>query len=440
MQFHVSTWLKNYLKLRLEHPFMPVAPYQPLGDHEISREVLDQGLYQVVQKNGVMLGCPVIAPHDKFPWETCQFPESYAEIVFVYLETLFSVVIQENNILYHQDIEYSARVKRALYQILRFYLKEENLVEEDAPLDELLEQKAFLKLLYRFERELNKHIKVKKSIFSISNSLQNLFGFLEIYYFLCWNYKAATTPHNECSLADVLEKQTTIKKQVLLLFAALTWSDDVMVPIEKQMLQQYIGQARLPAKEAQKIQKQIKKPVYFDDLTFEIYSELLKNYLLQSLILLSLIDNQQAVQEDDFINQVAQEFSISNDDLDLLYMAVVEFFSEHGHNFDILKDNQAASLLDQYVRNKIMTAVKASLDNIMIEIKETGELSALLAKATREPLSEEEKAKVREQLLDIAKTVPALAIFCLPAGGVVLAVLIKLLPFNILPSAFQEDN
>ena len=119
-------------------------------------------------------------------------------------------------------------------------------------------------------------------------------------------------------------------------------------------------------------------------------------------------------------------------------MSVVEFFDEQGHNFEMLTNNPAVSKLDQYVRAKIMVAVQSSLENIMTEIRETGELSVLLAKATSQPLTEEERRKVKEQLLDIAKTIPALAIFCLPAGGIVLAVLIKVLPFNILPSAFNE--
>ena len=74
------------------------------------------------------------------------------------------------------------------------------------------------------------------------------------------------------------------------------------------------------------------------------------------------------------------------------------------------------------------------------EIKETKELSELLVKATTTPLSELEKQKVQAQLLDVARSIPALAIFALPGGGILLPVLIKLLPFNILPSSFQDNN
>lgn len=53
----------------------------------------------------------------------------------------------------------------------------------------------------------------------------------------------------------------------------------------------------------------------------------------------------------------------------------------------------------------------------MNEIEETKELSELLLKATTKQLTAEEKQKVQDQLIDVAKSIPALAIFVLPGGG-----------------------
>ena len=49
-----------------------------------------------------------------------------------------------------------------------------------------------------------------------------------------------------------------------------------------------------------------------------------------------------------------------------------------------------------------------------------------------------EKSKIKIQLLDICKAIPALAVFLLPGGALLLPLLIKLIP-DILPSAFKED-
>ena len=72
------------------------------------------------------------------------------------------------------------------------------------------------------------------------------------------------------------------------------------------------------------------------------------------------------------------------------------------------------------------------------ELSESKEARFLLRKSTHTPLNEEEKAKVRVQLLDICKAIPALAVFMLPGGALLLPLLIKLLP-DILPSAFKDD-
>jgi hypothetical protein len=91
------------------------------------------------------------------------------------------------------------------------------------------------------------------------------------------------------------------------------------------------------------------------------------------------------------------------------------------------------------MNDKVVKIVRKNVGNIMNEIKETKELSELLVKATTKPLTAREKEKVREQLMDVARSIPALAIFALPGGGLLLPVLIKVLPFNILPSSFQDE-
>lgn len=74
---------------------------------------------------------------------------------------------------------------------------------------------------------------------------------------------------------------------------------------------------------------------------------------------------------------------------------------------------------------------------LLNEIAESKELAFLLRESTKRSLTEEEKGKVKEQLLDICKAIPAFAIFLLPGGAILLPLLIKLIP-NLLPSSFRE--
>ena len=59
------------------------------------------------------------------------------------------------------------------------------------------------------------------------------------------------------------------------------------------------------------------------------------------------------------------------------------------------------------------------------ELKESKEAVYLIKKATHSQLTEEEKEKVKEQLLDICKAIPAFTVFMLPGGALFLPLLIK---------------
>jgi hypothetical protein len=73
------------------------------------------------------------------------------------------------------------------------------------------------------------------------------------------------------------------------------------------------------------------------------------------------------------------------------------------------------------------------------ELKESKEAVNLIKKSMSSSLSDNEKEKIKMQLLDICKAIPALAVFLLPGGALLLPLLIKLIP-DILPSAFRDDE
>jgi hypothetical protein len=90
------------------------------------------------------------------------------------------------------------------------------------------------------------------------------------------------------------------------------------------------------------------------------------------------------------------------------------------------------------VLERVASAVTDNVEALVTELRETGELTQLLAKAAAgHTLRDDERAKVKAQLIDLAKAVPALAIFAAPGGMLLLPLLAKLLPFNVLPSAWD---
>ncbi len=87
----------------------------------------------------------------------------------------------------------------------------------------------------------------------------------------------------------------------------------------------------------------------------------------------------------------------------------------------------------------VKLVVLRNKSRLIKELKESGELLSLLGQSTRRDLNTVEKQKVKEQLLDICKSIPSLTIFLLPGGTILLPLLIKFLP-KLLPSAFDENR
>ena len=75
----------------------------------------------------------------------------------------------------------------------------------------------------------------------------------------------------------------------------------------------------------------------------------------------------------------------------------------------------------------------------MHELKQSKELMHLLSKSTSQDLSDEEWKRVKDQMLDVFKSVPALAIFLLPGGMLLLPLVVKLIP-QIMPSSFSKTD
>ncbi|QMU64784.1 MAG: hypothetical protein GKR88_11130 [Flavobacteriaceae bacterium] len=89
--------------------------------------------------------------------------------------------------------------------------------------------------------------------------------------------------------------------------------------------------------------------------------------------------------------------------------------------------------------DEIKELLQKNKKRLVKELRESKEAMALIKKSTHATLNEEEKEKIKKQLLDIFKAVPAFTVFMLPGGALLLPLLIKLIP-DILSSAFREDE
>ena len=441
LNFRKTGWLVRYLIFRSSTPFTGPEPYLEFAGENFGEEKFDELLYLEVEKNGMFFGCPVISRPVQNLANKLNFPKQQGGTILLYLETLFSIALIENesltsNLQHATTIPYHNRLLKIILLALRYHIPGIFYrIPEDIPLTELLAENETLHgALTQFEEELLDSVTLKG--YSSLGNRQNNFAFSKLYFFLLWTRAEAKNDKSEPEA--FLEMDKELREEMILTFAALIWANDYVDSTEQQVIEKYIEQTKLTEAKQNKLNQRILEPVKIEDIHCSITSVIISSYFVEQLILLSLIDNQEAWQERELIEKISLKLELTSEKLEQLYFTVAEFFSVHNERLEFLKINAAARQFQDYMNDKVVKLVKKNVDKIMNEIEETKELSELLLKATTKPLTAEEKQKVQEQLIDVAKSIPALAIFALPGGGILLPVLIKVLPFNILPSSFQD--
>ncbi|PTL78941.1 TerB family tellurite resistance protein [Vitiosangium sp. GDMCC 1.1324] len=166
----------------------------------------------------------------------------------------------------------------------------------------------------------------------------------------------------------------------------------------------------------------------------------LRRFILEQTLLASLVDGRRSRGERAFIERLAQALRVPESTVHHLELEVAEFYAKNRSVVDVFTVSSAANLMGEDLVSSMQNALERNFYRLMQEVRETGELYHLLTKAARrQPLTAEERQRMRAQLIDVAKAIPALAIFAAPGGMLLLVALAKVLPFNLLPSSFQDE-
>ena len=73
------------------------------------------------------------------------------------------------------------------------------------------------------------------------------------------------------------------------------------------------------------------------------------------------------------------------------------------------------------------------------EFRETGEFFSLISKSFKFDLTTDERAKVKQQSIDLAMVIPSAIIFIIPGGSLILPVALMYIP-ALCPSAFRDNS
>lgn len=144
-------------------------------------------------------------------------------------------------------------------------------------------------------------------------------------------------------------------------------------------------------------------------------------------------------QESEFIFGLGKDLGFDQKNIERSLKEIRLFFQKNSKNVPFLKESNLAIQFYDSMSKVVNKLILRNSKRLQKELSESKELVFLLSKSTVKDLTPEEKKKVQNQLIDIFKSIPSLAIFILPGGAVLLPIFIKLIP-KLLPSSFDENR
>ena len=181
------------------------------------------------------------------------------------------------------------------------------------------------------------------------------------------------------------------------------------------------------------------KNIAFDTLKAATYSELERLYFLDLACMATWNDQKIDKGEQLYFNKLKEKFEFSSQQIDDAILSVEKFYIEHKDDVELLSTKNLAERFYDNSSKLVKKLITRNSKKLYQELKESKELMVLLSQSTVRDLTDEEIDKMQEQLLDVLKSIPSLAIFMLPGGAILLPLFIKFIP-KLLPSAFDDNR
>tara|TARA_R110002126_G_scaffold98526_3_gene229391 strand:- start:490 stop:1662 length:1173 start_codon:yes stop_codon:yes gene_type:complete len=170
-----------------------------------------------------------------------------------------------------------------------------------------------------------------------------------------------------------------------------------------------------------------------------VNTELEKYYILDLACMATWSDQMIDVEEQHFLEKLGQDLELNISKIHQSIKAVNHFYTVNKDNIALLSSKNLVQSFYNNSSKMVNKLITRNSKRLYQELKDSKELMVLLSQSTVRDLNKDEQKKVQEQLLDIFKSIPSLAIFLLPGGALLLPLVVKFIP-KLLPSAFDENR
>lgn len=406
-------WIKKYVSILDESK-------EDLNRFPGSMFSPEELIYSYVQPTGLLYG----------------YPREFMFIDRFYIEKLipeesFKILLFEGLILIDHleegkfDID---ALEEAIYRFVDFYEKS-NL--EKAKKSWLNFSK--LDVYGKLESIIDQRVEIKNKI---SNKLAMGYLFNSLIFHDLLLYRDYKTKKDGTNLAV---KREEIMLDIVKVVACAANADGYITEEERSIFKLFLASANFVSSKRDLAETYLEQTTSLDDISFEYESSwLLKRYILEIAILTIWSDKELKADEKEFLTRLTEKLGLTTGEKDKSFLAIQSFVLSNEKTAHFLKGKNDVELILSGAASRWNKILSRNADKLANELKESKELVALIGKSTHSDLSKAEKEKVKTQLADLGKTIPALTLFMLPGGAIILPLVLKIIP-NLIPSAFREN-
>ncbi|MEO0899174.1 MAG: LETM1 domain-containing protein [Bacteroidota bacterium] len=422
-----SGWLRAYMIYRSRR----WKNHEPPVAVEVLKQYASpyQYLYYLLQPTGLMYGYPVRFIEDPHP-QIEEWSEKDK------LKVLLAEAFIDLGLYYYQREEESLYqyMKRIVADVLEFY-KEHYKLYSKYPLKTLKKKGNPIKQLeYVMDKRINNDYDWRNIW---ATFFHNSLLFFDLIYFVKWK-------EGENIFAEEGPSKLRIdtRANILRVIAAAAHSDQLITPFESELFYFFLHSASLPAPQKRQAEAAFKKGIELNDIDLSGFTSwILKKYHLELAILTTYVKQKVSPEEYAFLQHFSDKLGLGEEELHLSMSNIENFVKESWEEVHYLQIKQNYRFVSEQFIRRMRILVRKNQRMIREEIEESRELVHLLRQSRQRELTPYEWEKIRQQLLDILRSIPAFAIFMMPLGSITLPILLRIVPKSMLiPSSFRENQ
>jgi hypothetical protein len=148
-----------------------------------------------------------------------------------------------------------------------------------------------------------------------------------------------------------------------------------------------------------------------------------------------IIDDKERI----YLHKIGEELNLLETTITNSISSVNSFYTKHKDNIELLSSRNIVENFYDNSSKMVSKLISRNKKRLRKELVQSKELAKLIGQSTIRDLSKKEQKQLQEQLIDVIKSIPSLAIFMLPGGALLLPLLVKFIP-KLLPSAFDDNR